>query len=92
MTVLFFVQFYSLLFFFQRRGVPCEVRYDGGSFSLPAFTYSGLLNLAAIFGFVVGHDGFLVILVYIAMSTFVFIATVWLAKDLERVSKTESKT
>ena len=43
-TILFFVQFYSLLFFFQRRGVPCEVRYDGGSFSVPAFALGGSVN------------------------------------------------
>jgi len=91
-TVLFFVQFYSLLLFFQRRGVPCEVRYDGMTFSVPAFTYSGLLNSAAIFGLVFGHSGLLAILVYIAMSTLMFILAVWLAKDLERVSKAESKT
>jgi hypothetical protein len=91
-SVLFVFQLYFSLLFFQRRGVPCEVQYDGGSFSLPAFTYSGLLNLATIFGLVFGHIGLLAILVYIAMSTFVFIATVWLAKDLERVSKAESKT
>jgi hypothetical protein len=92
MTILFFVQFYSLLFFFQRRGVPCEAQYDGMTISVPAFTYAGLLNFAAIFGLVLGHGGLLVILVYIAMSTLVFIAAVWLAKDLERVSKAESKT
>jgi hypothetical protein len=91
-SVLFVFQLYFSLLFFQRRGVPCEVQYDGGSFSLPAFTYSGLLNIATIFGLVLGHGGLLVILVYIAMSTFVFIASVWLAKDLERVSKAESKT
>ncbi len=91
-SVLFVFQLYFSLLFFQRRGVPCEVRYDGGSFSLPAFTYSGLLNIAAIFGLLFGHIGLPIILVYIAMSTFVFIASVWLAKDLERVSKAESKT
>jgi hypothetical protein len=91
-TVLFFVQFYSLLFFFQRRGVPCEVQHDGMTISVPAFTYSGLLNSVAIFGLVLGHGGLLVILVYIAMSTLMFIFAVWLAKDLERVSKAESKT
>ncbi len=91
-SVLFVFQLYFSLLFFQRRGVPCEVQYDGGSFSLPAFTYLGLLNSAAIFGLVFGHVGLPVILVYIAMSTFVFIASVWLAKDLERVSKAESKT
>jgi hypothetical protein len=43
-TVLFFVQFYYLLFFFQRHGGQCgEVRYDGGSFSVPAFALGGLL-------------------------------------------------
>jgi len=91
-SVLFVFQLYFSLLFFQRRGVPCEVRYDGGSFSLPAFTYAGLLNSATIFGLVFGHGGLLVILVYIAMSASIFIATVWLAKDLERVSKAESKT
>ncbi len=91
-SVLYVFQLYFSLLFFQRRGVPCEVRYDGGSFSLPAFTYSGLLNSATIFGLVFGHIGLPIILVYIAMSAFIFIATVWLAKDLERVSKAESKT
>jgi hypothetical protein len=91
-SVLYVFQLYFSLLFFQRRGVPCEVQYDGMTISVPAFTYSGLLNFAAIFGLLLGHDGLLVILVYIAMSTFVFIASVWLAKDLERVSKTESKT
>jgi hypothetical protein len=91
-SVLFVFQLYFSLLFFQRRGVPCEVRYDRMTISVPAFTYSGLLNFAAIFGLVLGHGGLLVILVYIAMSTLVFISAVWLAKDLERVSKTESKT
>ncbi len=91
-TVLFFVQFYSLLLFFQRRGVPCEVRYGSMTISVPAFTYSGLLFSATFFGLVLGHGGLPVILVYIAMSTFVFIASVWLAKDLEQVFKAESKT
>jgi hypothetical protein len=91
-SALYVFQLYFSLLFFQRRGVPCEVQYDGMTFSVPAFMYSGLLNSAAIFGLVLGHDGLLVILVYIAMSTLVFIAAVWLAKDLERVSKAESKT
>jgi hypothetical protein len=60
--------------------------------SVPAFTYAGLFNSVAIFGLVFGHGGLLVILVYIAMSTLMFIFAVWLAKDLERVSKAESKT
>jgi hypothetical protein len=91
-SVLYVSQLYFSLLFFQRRGVPCEVQHDGMTFSVPAFMYSGLLNFAAIFGLVSGHDGLLAILAYIAMSTFMFIATVWLAKDLERVSKAESKT
>jgi hypothetical protein len=91
-SVLYVFQLYFSLLFFQRRGVPCEVQYDSMTISVPAFTYSGLLSSASIFGLVLGHGGLLVILVYIAMSTFVFIASVWLAKDLERVSKTESKT
>jgi hypothetical protein len=91
-AVLYVFQLYFSLLFFQRRGVPCEVRYNGMTISVPAFTSSGLLSSASIFGLVLGHGGLLVILVYIAMSTFVFIASVWLAKDLERVSKTESKT
>ncbi len=49
LTVLFFVQFYSVLFFFQRRGVPCEVQYDGGSFSVPSFALGGLLMAFVIF-------------------------------------------
>jgi hypothetical protein len=91
-SVLYVFQLYFSLLFFQRRGVPCEVRYDSMTISVPMFTYSGLLNSAAIFGLVVGHDGLLVILAYIAVSTLMFIAAVWLAKDLERVSKTGSKT
>jgi prepilin signal peptidase PulO-like enzyme (type II secretory pathway) len=91
-SVLYVFQLYFSLLFFQRRGVPCEVQYNGMTISVPAFTYSGLFISAAIFGLVFGHIDLLVILVYIAMSTFVFIATVWPAKDLERVSKTESKT
>jgi hypothetical protein len=91
-SVLFVFQLYFSLLFFQRRGVPCEVRYNGMTISVPAFTYSGLLSSASIFGLVLGHGGLPVILVYIAMSTLVFIAAVWLAKDLERVSKAESKT
>jgi hypothetical protein len=90
-TILFFVQLYSLLFFFQRRGVPCEVRYNGMTISVPSFMYSGLLVSASIFGLVIGHCGLLAILVYIVMSTLMFIFAVWLAKDLERVSKAESK-
>jgi Flp pilus assembly protein TadB len=72
--------------------VPCEVQYDGMTISVPAFTYSGLLNFVAIFGLVLGHGGLLAILVYIAMSTLMFILAVWLAKDLEQISKAESKT
>jgi hypothetical protein len=48
-TILFFVQLYSLLFFFQRLGVPCEVQHDGMTISGPAFTYLGLLNSAYYF-------------------------------------------
>ncbi len=91
-SVLFVFQLYFSLLFFQRRGVPCEARYDSMTISVPAFTYSGLLFSASFFGLVFGHGGLLVILVYIAMSTLVFISAVWLAKDLERVSKAESKT
>jgi hypothetical protein len=91
-SVLYVFQLYFSLLFFQRRGVPCEVQYDSMTISVPMFTYSGLLYSAAIFGLVVGHDGLLVILVYIAVSTLMFIFAVWLAKDLERVSKAESKT
>ncbi|MFZ8809895.1 MAG: hypothetical protein ACO2PN_17555 [Pyrobaculum sp.] len=91
-SVLYVFQLYFSLLFFQRREVPCEVRYDGESFSGPAVTYLGLLNSAAIFGLLFGHSGLLAILVYIAMSTLMFILAVWLAKDLERVSKAESKT
>jgi hypothetical protein len=89
LTVLFFVQFYSLLLFFQRRGVPCEVRYDGGTFSVPAFALGGLLMAFVIFS--TGGD-VLSILVYIVVSTVMFILAVWLAKDLEQISKAESKT
>jgi hypothetical protein len=91
-SVLFVFQLYFSLLFFQRRGVPCEVQYDGMTISVPSFTYAGLLNSVAIFGLLFGHIGLLAILVYIAMSTLMFIFAVWLAKDLERVSKTESKT
>jgi hypothetical protein len=91
-SVLFVFQLYFSLLFFQRRGVPCEVQYNGMTISVPAFMYSGLLSSARIFGLVLGHGGLPVILVYIAMSTLVFILAVWLAKDLERVSKAESKT
>jgi hypothetical protein len=91
-SVLFVFQLYFSLLFFQRRGVPCEVQYDGMTISVPSFMYSGLLNSAAIFGLVFGHIGLLAILVYIAMSTLMFIFAVWLAKDLERVSEAESKT
>ena len=91
-SILYVFQLYFSLLFFQRRGVPCEVQHDGMTISVPAFTYSGLLNSVAIFGLVLGHGGLLVILVYIAMSTLMFIFAVWLAKDLERVSKAESKT
>jgi hypothetical protein len=91
-SVLYVFQFYFSLLFFQRRGVPCEAQYDGMTISVPAFTYSGLLVSASIFGLVFGHGGLPVILVYIAISTLMLISAVWLAKDLERVSKTESKT
>jgi hypothetical protein len=82
-TVLFFVQFYSLLFFFQRRGVPCEVRYDGGSFSAPAFALGGLLMASAFFS--TGGD-VLSILGYIVASTTMLILAIWLAKGLNRGS------
>jgi hypothetical protein len=91
-SVLYVFQLYFSLLFFQRRGVPCEVQYEGMTISVPAFTYSGLLNFATIFGLVFGHSGLPVILVYVAISTLMFIVAVWLAKDLERVSKAESKT
>ncbi|MFZ8811197.1 MAG: hypothetical protein ACO2PN_24215 [Pyrobaculum sp.] len=91
-SVLYVFQLYFSLLFFQRRGVPCEVQYDGMTISVPMFTYLGLLNSAAIFGLVLNHGDLPGILVYIAMSTLMFILAVWLAKDLERVSKTESKT
>jgi Flp pilus assembly protein TadB len=91
-SVLYVFQLYFSLLFFQRRGVPCEAQYDGMTISVPAFMYSGLLISASIFGLVLGHSGLLVILVYIAMSTLMFIFAVWLAKNLEQVSKTESKT
>ena len=90
-SVLYVFQLYFSLLFFQRRGVPCEVQYDSMTISVPAF-YLGLLNSAAIFGLLFGHGGLLAILVYIAMSMLMFIFAVWLAKDLERVSKAESKT
>ena len=90
-SVLYVFQLYFSLLFFQRRGVPCEVQYDSMTISVPAF-YLGLLNSAAIFGLLFGHGGLLAILVYIAMSMLMFIFAVWLAKDLELVSKTESKT
>jgi len=83
MTVLFFVQFYSLLFFFQRRGVPCEVRYDGGSFSVPAFALGGLLMAFAFFS--TGGD-VLSILGYIVVSTTMLILAIWLAKGSNRGS------
>jgi hypothetical protein len=82
-TVLFFVQFYSLLFFFQRRGVPCEVRYDGGSFSAPAFALWGLLMAFVIFS--TGGD-VLSILGYIVTSTVMLILAIWLAKGSNRGS------
>jgi uncharacterized membrane protein YqjE len=91
-SVLYVFQLYFSLLFFQRRGVPCEVQYNGMTISGPAFTYAGLLNSAAIFGLLFGHIGLLVILVYIAVSTLMFILAVWLAKDLERVSRAEPKT
>jgi hypothetical protein len=82
-TVLFFVQFYSVLFFFQRRGVPCEVRYDGGSFSVPAFALGGLLM--AFVTFSTGGD-VLSILGYIVTSTVMLVLAIWLAKGLNRGS------
>ncbi len=82
-TVLFFVQFYSLLLFFQRRGVPCEVRYDGGSFSAPAFALGGLLM--AFVAFSTGGD-VLSILGYIVVSTTMLILAIWLAKGSNRDS------
>jgi hypothetical protein len=82
-TVLFFVQLYSLLFFFQRRGVPCEVRYDGGSFSVPAFALGGLLMAFAIFS--TGGD-VLSILGYIVVSTVMLVLAIWLAKGSNRGS------
>jgi len=92
-SVLYVFQLYFSLLFFQRRGVPCEVQYDGMTISVPMFTYAGLLNSAAIFGHLLNPAGHVPgILVYIAMSTLMFIFAVWLAKDLERVSKAESKT
>jgi hypothetical protein len=83
LTVLFFVQFYSLLLFFQRRGVPCEVRYDGGSFSVPAFALGGLLMAFAFFS--TGGD-VLSILGYIVVSTTMLILAIWLAKGSNRGS------
>jgi hypothetical protein len=91
-SILYVFQLYFSLLFFQRRGVPCEVQYDGMTISGPASTYLGLLNSATIIGLLFGHIGLLAILVYIAVSTLMFIFAVWLAKDLERVSKAESKT
>jgi len=82
-TVLFFVQLYSLLLFFQRRGVPCEVRYDGGSFSVPAFALGGLLMAFAVFS--TGGD-VLSILGYIVVSTTMLILAIWLAKGSNRDS------
>ncbi len=82
-TILFFVQFYSLLLFFQRRGVPCEVRYDGGSFSAPAFALGGLLMAFAAFS--TGGD-VLSILGYIVASTTMLILAIWLAKGSNRGS------
>ncbi len=83
-TVLFFVQFYSLLLFFQRRGVPCgEVQYDGGSFSAPAFALGGLLM--AFVAFSTGGD-VLSVLGYIVVSTTMLILAIWLAKGSNRGS------
>jgi hypothetical protein len=82
-TILFFVQFYSLLLFFQRRGVPCEVQYDGGSFSVPAFALGGLLM--AFVAFSTGGD-VLSILGYIVASTVILILAIWLAKGSNRGS------
>jgi hypothetical protein len=82
-TVLFFVQLYSLLLFFQRRGVPCEVRYDGGSFSAPAFALGGLLMAFAASS--TGGD-VLSILGYIVISTTMLILAIWLAKGSNRGS------
>ncbi len=83
-TILFFVQFYYLLLFFQRRGVPCgEVRYDGGSFSAPAFALGGLLMAFVIFS--TGGD-VLNILGYIVASTTMLILAIWLAKGSNRGS------
>jgi hypothetical protein len=81
LTVLFFVQFYSLLLFFQRRGVPCEVRYDGGTFSVPAFALGGLLMAFVIFS--TGGD-VLSILGYIVVSMVMLILAIWLAKGSVR--------
>jgi ABC-type multidrug transport system fused ATPase/permease subunit len=82
-SVLFFVQFYSLLLFFQRRGVPCEVQYDGGSFSAPAFALGGLLMAFAAFS--TGGD-VLSILAYIVISTVMLILAIRLAKGSNRDS------
>ena len=82
-TVLFFVQLYSLLFFFQRRGVPCEVRHDGGSFSVPAFALGGLLMAFAIFSI---RGDVLSILGYIVASTATLMLAIWLAKGSNRGS------
>jgi hypothetical protein len=82
-TVLFFVQLYSLLFFFQRRGLPCEVRYDGGSFSVPAFALGGLLMAFAFFSI---RGDVLSILGYIVASTATLMLAIWLAKGSNRGS------
>jgi hypothetical protein len=88
--VLFFFQFYFLLFFLQRRGVRCgEVRYDGGSFSVPAFALGGLLMASVIFS--LDGDG-LGILAYIVVSTVVLIVAMWLAKGSEPAPTAEPIT
>jgi hypothetical protein len=92
-SVLYVFQLYFSLLFFQRRGVPCEAQYDGMTISVPMFTYLGLLSFTAYFGHLLNPASHVTgILVYIAMSTLMFILAVWLAKDLELVSKAESKT
>jgi hypothetical protein len=91
-SVLYVFQLYFSLLFFQRRGVPCEVQYNGMTISVPMFAYLGLLSSTAYIGHLLNPAGHVPgILVYIAVSTLMFILAVWLAKDLERVSKAESK-
>ncbi len=83
-SVLYVFQLYFSLLFFQRRGVPCEVQYDGGSFSVPSFASGGLLMAFIVFSSTGGDV--LSILGYIVVSTTMLILAIWLAKGSNRDS------